>query len=137
MPACVTVQKDRVKHDGANSRMYFLPPGMRHYMGIMMPPQESDAWSYELFKGRLVAHMQRSDNWSQPQSALFADLDRIDPELRPKLQPKREAAYLYDAVMVYAHSLAKVRKVHCSSANEILINSRPWYIIFARARLNE
>ena len=81
---------------------------MRHYMGIMMPPQESDAWSYESFKGRLVAHMQRSDNWSQPHSVLYADLDRIDPELRENLQPKREAAYLYDAVLLYAQVLHDV-----------------------------
>ena len=38
---------------------------MRHYLGIMMPPQESDDWSYDLFTRRLVAHMQSSDDWAQ------------------------------------------------------------------------
>ena len=104
---CVTVHRKTGCNKCKRGKLPNFLAGMRHYMGIMMPPQESDAWSYESFKGRLVAHMQRSDNWSQPQSVLFADLDRIDPELRENLQPKREAAYLYDAVMVYAHSLAK------------------------------
>lgn len=38
---------------------------MRHYLGIMMPLQESDAWSYNQFTRRLVAHMQSSDDWAQ------------------------------------------------------------------------
>ena len=38
---------------------------MQHYLGIMMPPQESDAWSYDRFTRRLVSHMQSSDDWAQ------------------------------------------------------------------------
>ena len=38
---------------------------MRHYLGIMMPLQESDTWSYDTFTRRLVAHMQSSDGWAQ------------------------------------------------------------------------
>ena len=45
----------------------------------------------------------------QPDSELFADLARVDPQLRRILQPRREAPFLYDAVMLYAHSLAKVK----------------------------
>ena len=47
------------------SKPLLLYPGMRHYLGIMMPPQESDDWSYDLFTRRLVAHMQSSDDWAQ------------------------------------------------------------------------
>ena len=41
---------------------------------------------------------------------------RVDPQLRRILQPRREAPFLYDAVMLYAHSLAKVRDNTASEA---------------------
>ena len=65
-------------------------------------------------------------DWLQPHSELFADLARVDPRQRRILQPRREAAFLYDAVMLYAHSLAKVWNIALRSAELISLWKVGW-----------
>ncbi len=78
---------------------------MRHYLGIMMsPPQDSSAWSYTAFTQRVRQHMRRTSS----AAAFPAPADALDDQLKKILQLRREAAYLYDAVKLYAGSLAKV-----------------------------
>ena len=71
---------------------------MRNYLGIMMsPPQETSEWAYKNFTARVKAHMVKGP---------FANL--LPERIVPMLLLRREAAYLYDAVKLYARSLREV-----------------------------
>ncbi|XP_059085457.1 guanylate cyclase 32E-like [Tigriopus californicus] len=72
-----------------------LLEGLRHYLGIMMSaPQETRNWSYFNFTRKVKKRMLQGH---------FKDLlGEINVQM---LQLRREAAYLYDAVKLYAESL--------------------------------
>ncbi len=91
---------------------------MRHYLCVMAsPPRESSDWSYRNFTRRVKRHMLKG-----PFKDLLSEEIRISHEKENNfkkklkqgpagvrlLQLRREAAYLYDAVMLYARSLVKV-----------------------------
>ena len=61
---------------------------------MMSPPRESDQWSYEDFTRKVKKHMAQGQ---------FSDL--LGATSVKILQLRREAAYLYDAVRLYAKSL--------------------------------
>jgi len=88
---------------------------MKHYLCIMMsPPLETSEWSYRNFTERVKAHMIRG-----PFADLLSEISSpLSPLNRPisgpaavrMLELRREAAYLYDAAMLYAQALKAALK---------------------------
>lgn len=93
-----------------------IQSGLRHYLAIMPSPAgESDAWSYLNFTSRVKTHMKQGP-FAELLGTLFVGLCFSslsysfifqEPDNIPYLKLRREAAFLYDAVRLYAWSLNK------------------------------
>lgn len=101
-----------------NVKVTFIE-GMKHYLGIVATPAlESDQWSYVKFTEDVktvyffplsiaaCANLPIYRNFIPFQAMTRPPFDKLTNRLTlPFLQLRREAAYLYDAVKLYAWSL--------------------------------
>ena len=113
---------------------------MRNYLGIMMsPPKESDEWSFKNFsngfKNVMMTHSQFNDigiyNINPIGFCIALNLDDpskkysknkvifilTDKRLIGLMKVGRDAAHLYDAVMLYAWSIRKILEENLGDPN--------------------